>query len=191
MRLMKNLLRMRFRVTTVSTVSSAVALPLLLPVLILLLSGCTPTHDWREIHGDSAPYTVLLPAKPTSQTRQINLSDMPMTMTMTSTEVDHVTYAVGSVAVADPATAKKTMLAMKVALVAHIDGAVVKERAVDNSDDSQIDLEATGSPKGESRLVAARFVAHDKFAYQAIVTGPTKFVSRDNVDTFMTSFKVK
>lgn len=159
--------------------------------LAALLCACTPNHDWREVRGDSAPYTVLLPAKPANQTRQISLAGMPATMTMTSAEVDHVTYAVGSVVTADSSAAKKTLLAMKAALVGHIDGAVVKERSVDTIDGSQIDLEATGSPKGESRAVVARFVEHGQFAYQVIVTGPTKFVVRDNIDTFMTSFKVK
>lgn len=158
---------------------------------VALLSACTPNHDWREIRGDAAPYTVLLPAKPTTQTRQITLSGMAVTMTMTSAEVDHAAYAVGSVATADAAAAKKIMLAMKAALIEHIDGAVVKERAADSADGSQIDLEATGAPKGESRVVEARFVAHDRFAYQVIVTGPAKSVTRDNIDTFMTSFKVK
>lgn len=172
-------------------VHQAVTFSAITITLATLLSACTPSHDWREIHGDSAPYTVLLPAKPTSQTRQITLSGMAVTMTMTSAEVDRTAYAVGSVATVDPAAAKKIMLAMKAALVAHVDGAVLKERAVDNIDGSQFDLEATGSPKGESRVVVARFVAHDRFAYQVIVTGPAKSVGRDNIDTFMTSFKVK
>jgi hypothetical protein len=159
--------------------------------LVTLLCACTPNHDWREIRGDSSPYTVLLPAKPASQTRQITLSGTPVMMTMTSAEVDHATYAVGNVATDDPAAAKKIMLAMKAALIGHIDGAIVKEHEVDSVDGSQIDLEAAGSPKGEPRVVVARFVAHDRFAYQVIATGPAKSIARDNIDTFMTSFKVK
>ena len=146
MRLMKNLFRWR------CSASSAITWSASMPVLALLLAGCTPSHDWRETRGDSAPYTVLLPAKPASQTRQIMLSGTAVAMTMTSAEVDHVTYAIGSVVTADPVAAKKTMLAMKSALVGHVDGAVVKERAVESGDVSQIDLDATGSPKGESRV---------------------------------------
>lgn len=165
--------------------------PVIAALLVILLSACTPSHDWREIHGDTAPFSVLLPAKPSSQTRQITLDGMAVTMTMTAVEVDHVTYAVGSVALPDAVAAKKAMLAMKAALVSHVGGAVSKEVVVDTPADNHIDLEAAGTPKGEPRVVVARFAAHGNNAYQAIVTGPEKFISRDHIDTFITSFKVK
>lgn len=165
--------------------------PVIGVMLLFFLGACTPSHDWREIHGDTAPYSVLLPAKPTSQTRQITLSSMPVTMTMTAAEVEHVTYAVGTVELANPVAAKQAMRAMKDALAAHLDGATVKEHIADTAGGSRIDLEASGSPKGEARVIVARFEAHDRFAYQAIVTGPKKVISRDNIDTFITSFKVK
>lgn len=160
-------------------------------IFAILVSACTPSHDWREIHGADAPYSVLLPAKPTSKTREITLNGMAVTMTMTAVEVDHVTYAVGAATLVDAVTAKKVMLAMKAALVGHVAGAVSKEVVVDTPVDSQIDLEAAGSPNGEPRVVVARFVAHDTYAYQAIVTGPKKLISRDHIETFITSFKVK
>ena len=155
------------------------------------MSACTPSHDWREIHGTNTPFSVLLPAKPSSKTREITLDGMAVTMTMTAVEVDHVTYAVGAAALGDAAAAKKAMLAMKIALVGHVSGTISKEVVADIPTDSQIDLEAVGTPNGEPRIVVARFVAHDRYAYQAIVTGPKKSISRDNIDTFITSFKVK
>ena len=49
---------------------------------------------------------------------------------------------------------------------------------------------AVSGPTIPKPTSVARFEAHDRFAYQAIVTGPEKVISRDNIDTFMTSFKV-
>lgn len=157
----------------------------------LFLASCTPRHDWREIHSERPPYSVLLPAKPNSQTRDIKLGDIKLAMTMTAAEVDHATYAVGCAELADPAAAKTAMLLMKTALVGHLNGKLRKEEVIDNAAESRIDVEAIGTPQGEPRIVVARFIAHQKYAYQIVLTGPEKKVTRDQIDTFMTSFKVK
>ena len=157
----------------------------------LLLTSCTPRHDWREIRSERPPYSVLLPAKPNSQTREIQLGDLKVAMTMTAVEVDHATYAVGCAELADPDAAKTAMLLMKTALVGHLNGKLRKEEVIDNATENRIDLEATGTPQGEPRIVVARFIAHQKFAYQIVLTGPEKQVTRDQIDTFITSFKVK
>lgn len=157
----------------------------------LLLASCTPRHDWREIRSERPPYSVLFPAKPSSQTRDIKLGDIKLAMTMTAVEVDHATYAVGSAELADPAAAKAAMLLIKTALVAHLNGKIRKEEVIDNAAEHRIDVEAIGTPQGEPRIVIARFIAYEKYAYQIVLTGPEKQVTRDQIDTFMTSFKVK
>lgn len=112
-------------------------------------------------------------------------------MTMTAVEVDHATYAIGSIELDDPAMAKAAMLQMKTALVGRLDGKIRKEEIIESASDNRIDIEAVGTPRGEPRIVVARFMTHEKYAYQVVLTGPEKRVTRDQIDTFMTSFKVK
>lgn len=167
--------------------------------VLLSLAACTPALDWREVQGGSVPFSVMMPAKPKMMTRQLALDGMPVTMTMTAAEVDGVTFAVGSVELADAEQARRAMQAMRVALVNNIHGKILHETAADASSvqpgalhsHRSIELEALGTtPDGRSRLLAARFVAQDRRAYQALVTGAQKAVSREQIDTFLTSFKV-
>jgi hypothetical protein len=160
---------------------------LLLLTLLTLMAGCTPSHDWREIRATDGAFSILMPAKPATLTRQIDLDGVKVSMTMMAAEIDNVTYAVGSVELADDSAAKIALLAMKTAMVRNINGAILREKSAGNT----IDLEASGAPAGGApRLLIARFVSNNKRAYQVIVTGPEKAIAREQVDTFMTSFKL-
>ncbi len=156
-------------------------------LLLTLLAGCTPGHDWREVRSSDASFSVLMPAKPSTLTRPIDLDGIKVSMTMMAAEIDTVTYAVGSVELADDSAAKIAVLAMKTAMIRNINGTVQHEKSAGN----MIDLEASGAPTGgATRLLIARFVSKNQRAYQIIVTGPEKAIAREQVDTFMTSFKL-
>ena len=47
------------------------------------LSACSPQYDWRDYRSNDAPYAVMFPGKPASQTRAIKLDDLDVNMTMT------------------------------------------------------------------------------------------------------------
>lgn len=154
---------------------------------LTFLAGCTPSHDWREVRSTDAAFAVLMPAKPSTLTRQIDLDGVNVSMTMTAAEIDTVTYAVGSVELPDDGAAKIAMLAMKTAMIRNINGTVLREKSAGKT----IDLEASGTPAGGMpRLLIARFVNNNKRVYQIVVTGPEKAIAREQVDTFMTSFKL-
>ena len=176
----------------------------ILPALLCALGAaaigaCTPAHDWREVHGTAASFTVLMPAKPTTLARRIDLNGTALTMTMTAAEIDTVTYAVGCVELPDGAAAKVALQSMQIAMVNNMHGRVLHQKAAESrgsagdvvQTDSSIDLEAVGTPpNGGPRLLLARFVAHNRDACQAIVSGPQKSVAREQADTFLTSFKL-
>lgn len=156
----------------------------------ILLTACSPRLDWRTVQGSSEPYSVLLPAKPSTLVRRIDLAGTPVTMTMTAAEVDDVTFAVGSLALPDSAQAQQAIVAMKTAMLKNIRGKILHESSASDPSGSHIEVEAIGSAaNGRPRLLVAHFVAHGKFAYQAVVTGTQVAVTRDQVDTFMSSFK--
>ena len=166
-------------------------LPISLAVL-LTLTGCSPSLNWRQVEGVDAPFVVLLPAKPTTLSRPIDLDGMQVTMSMTATEVDGVTFAVGVIALPDAALSPKALQAMKLALVRNINGSIESEKT---SGGGSFDIVATGSigrSKEAARLLA-HFAARDQRVYQAIIVGPSSAVSAmsaDAADTFFTSFKV-
>ena len=159
----------------------------------LLLCACSPKFDWREVHGANAPFSILLPAKPTSSSRQISLDGLPVTMTMTAANVDEVLFAVGTAELASPREAVAALTAMKTALTRNIGGSIRRETASsDGTTPATIDVEAIGNPGNgdqQPRLLIARFIAIDKRVYQLVAVGKEKAVSREAVDTFLTSFK--
>ena len=168
----------------IKQISRAVLLPL---VLAASLSACSPQYDWRDYRSNDAPYAVLFPGKPASQTRTIKLDQLDVSMTMTAAEVDGVIFAVGSAQVPDAAQAPAAVEAMKTALVKNIGATITssKTRAA-----GTLDVEASGSRNGEPMRLIGRFIAKDKRIYQVVVMGRSKNMVQDTVETYLSSFKL-
>ena len=168
-------------------------------VTAVILSACSPRYDWREIRGKQIPFTAILPGKPVSSSRAIDLDGLHVTMQMTTAEVDGAIFAVGAASLPNQDNASKALNAMKTALVNNIHGSITSEKSAAaqvgagiQERSSSIDIEAAGTPgrNGEpAKKLFARFVAKDNRIYQAVVVGPEKAVSREAVETFFTSFK--
>ncbi len=154
---------------------------------LLGLAACDPKYNWREIPGKDAPFTVLLPAKPATLSRPVDLAGHTYTMSMTAAEVDHVSFAVASVLCADAKQAHEALNAMQAAMVNNING---KVKSLPSAGDA-IDIEASGSaqPGSEPLLLVGHFVVSGNRAWQVIVLGPEKEVAREQVTTFISSFK--
>lgn len=174
-------------------------LPLLraaLAIGALALSACSPQYDWREVRSADAPFVAVLPAKPATYSRPVNLDGIQVAMTMTAAEVAGVTFAIGTAQLPDAAKAQAALAAMKTALVKNIGGTIRHEKAsaLMPGKMTSIEIEANGAPSaaagGQPRLLLARFIAQDQRVYQLVVVGPEQAVSRETVDTFFTSFKL-
>jgi hypothetical protein len=163
-----------------------------------LLLACSPKYDWREIHSADANFTAMFPGKPASHSRPVNLNGTQVTMSMTAAEVDGVTFAVGSAVLADPTQAQTALLAMKTALTRNMAGTVRYDKPVAtpaNPGMTEIEVAspagtgASSGAGGQPRLLVARFSARERRVYQLVVVGAEKDVSREQVDTFFSSFK--
>lgn len=163
-----------------------------------LITACNPKFDWRDYRSPDAPYAVLFPGKPATQTREVNLDGQQVKMNMAAAEVDGITFAVGSAELPDAAKAQAAIVAMKTAMLKNLGATVTKEKSAaaaaaggsGASQQTSIEIEAKGSRNGEPMLLLGRFVAKDKRVYQVIVIGREKHLVQDAVDTFMTSFKL-
>lgn len=163
-----------------------------------ILPACSPRFDWRDYRSPDAHYSVLFPGKPANLTRTVVLDGMKVSMKMTAAEVDDTTFAVGSARMADPAKAQAALLAMRTAMLNNIGASVKSEKAVFTpsatdgaaSRSPSVEIEALGMQDGKPMLLTGRFVARGTHVYQVIVLGPEKSSARDNVETFMSSFKL-
>lgn len=155
---------------------------MLMLMLTITLSACSPKYDWRDYRSADAPYAVLFPAKPATQTRTIELDQLAVSMTMTASDIDGVVFAIGVVQLADAAQAPAALTAMQTAMVNNIGGAITSSKQIPAGG---VDIEASG----KAMRLLGRFVAKDKRVYQIVIVGPAQKIEAEPAETFFTSFK--
>lgn len=62
-------------------------------LLLLLLSACTPTLDWRETRAPGVGLTLLFPCKPQSQVRAVEVAGQPWSATLLACDAGGMTFA--------------------------------------------------------------------------------------------------
>ena len=166
---------------------------------VVALAACSPKFNWRDYNSPDAPFQVMFPDKPSTHTRPVNLNGLQLNMTMTAAEVDGTVFAVGTAEVPDAAQAEAALTAMKTALVNNIGATVKTEKTARSASttgatskrSATIDIDATGAQKGTPMRLVGHFASRDKRIYQVIVMGKEKDVSKENVEQFMSSFKLQ
>ncbi len=158
-------------------------------LLVLALAACSPALNWREVQGGDAPYVVLLPAKPSSFARPVDLGGIKVEMHMTAAEVDDVNFAVASAKIADPAQRPAALAAMQAAMLRNIGSDKHTEKAVMlKGGVPATEVVASGKTGNTPLVLHARFVIHGDRVYQAIALGPAARLSEETADTFLSSF---
>lgn len=160
-------------------------------LLALALCACDPHYNWRDYRSHDAPYTVLMPGKPATHTRDVQLGDVAVGMTMTAAEVDGVVFAVGSAQLAAAAQAPAALQAMQTALVRNIGAAARPAAVAGPGAGATVSVEAQGMRNGVPTLLIGRFIARDRRIYQVVVIGPARHVDREQATTFLDSFKLQ
>ena len=141
----------------------------------------------------------MFPDKPASHTRSVDLNGMTVNMTMTAAQVDGAMYAVGSGEAPDADKAEAALAAMKIALVRNIGATIKREKAgkasaaagSSSARSAAIDIEANGVQNGVPMRLVGHFESRNKRFYQVIVMGKEKDISQEQVEMFMSSFKLQ
>ncbi|MDO9192340.1 MAG: hypothetical protein Q7U12_05540 [Undibacterium sp.] len=159
-------------------------------LLAIVLTACSPKFDWREVRGSDAPFTVLMPAKPATFSREMQLNDVMLKMQMTAADAEGVSFAVGSAKVDDAGKIPGVLQAMQKGMLNNIHGNI-DGKVVRDSNPANKDLIAYGTlQNGQPVKLVARFVSRGAWVYQAVIIGKEKALTPEVVDTFMTSFKI-
>ncbi len=168
-------------------------------LLGLMLAACSPQFNWRDYSSEAAPFRVMFPDKPSTHTRKVDLDGLQVDMTMTAAQVNGATFAVGTAEAPDAASAEKALAAMKTAMVRNIGATIQSEKVgktssasgTTESQSAAIDIEARGVQKGEPVKLVGHFESRNKRFYQVVVIGKEKELTGENVDMFMSSFKLQ
>jgi len=175
---------------------------------LLLLAGCSPKHDWREVRGDSGT-VALFPDKPKGAARTLELDGMSVNMTMQVARVDALSFALASAdlpptkaAGANAETARlKALAAMRAALINNFAGQVIATEPVaiaraerGATPVSGEALEVAGTVDGKPVLLHARLVGHGGRVWQLAVYGPAQAMrsstGRMAAETFLLSVRI-
>jgi hypothetical protein len=164
----------------------------------IMLAGCSPKYDWRDYSSPDAPYRVMFPGKPATYTRSVNLDGMKVDMTMTATEVEGATYAVGSAEAPDAAQARAALEAMKTALLRNIGASTGTEKSPAPAVASAgapggapgANVSASGIVNGVAMRLVGHFEARGNRFYQVVVIGPAKSIEPEPTEQFISSFKL-
>ena len=155
----------------------------------VLIAGCTPAYDWRDIRGPGGEYWVQLPAKPATLTRQIHLEGFEVEMTMQGAKVGENAFTVALVPLpkqpveAAGMSPERVQLAMREQMLRNI-GAPVSTRteaaavdlvSVDGKKIGKLQTQAIatqGTGKHAAIELRARFVVWQDHALQIVAIGP-------------------
>ncbi len=85
---------------------------------MVLLSGCGPALNWRDVAIGSTTLVTLFPCKPDNAERTVPLAGVQQAMTMRSCHADGATFALGHARLADPAQAAHALMQWREATLA-------------------------------------------------------------------------
>ena len=160
-------------------------------LLIMALCACSPTWNWREVSSTDAPYTVLLPAKPTSYTRPLDLNGLQVDMSMTAAEVSEVNFAVASAKITDAGQRQAALTNMQAAMLRNIGSEQHSEKLVmlkGGASATEIVAQGQAGRNKTPVMLYARFAIHGEYVIQAIALGPKAQLAPEIAETFLTSF---
>ncbi|WP_162057094.1 hypothetical protein [Undibacterium sp. KW1] len=152
---------------------------------LLLLNACSPKFDWRDARGSNAPFSILMPGKPLSDSKDMQLEGIKVKMDMLAGEVGGISFAVGSTKAEDAGKAGLIMEAMKKGMINNIQGTPETTKSL-----SADMLQVHGKLRsGQPVTMVGRFLVRGPWVYQIIMLGQQKDMKQDVIDTYMTSFK--
>jgi hypothetical protein len=139
--------------------------------LLLGLSACSPTLDWRTVRSDDLLYEALYPGKPSRAEKLIIFGDQKLTMTIEASKVENSLYAVGVINIPKDISQKfdtKTFLKyLEAGMLSNLKNSptpIEKTVTIKTSGQSSVDLSAKewviqgDGPDAKRRLLRLRIV---------------------------------
>lgn len=165
----------------------------ILVALVLALTACVPTLDWREVRPASGELVVMFPCRPKVYVRTVALAGVRVRMHLTACTSDTTTYALAYASMDDPARVTAALGELRSAAVANIDGAATLTTAwrvpgmTPNPRAEKLVLEGRGAEGKPVREQVAFFVKGMR-VYQATIVGER--VDPEAVEAFFGSLRL-
>ena len=161
-------------------------------LLAACATACAPAFDWREFMAEGSGVVTTFPCRPDRHTRAVVVADSKARMEMLTCATGGQTFALSFVDVADPARVTDTMVELRAATVANIQGVqprVVPALVAGMTPNAQaVRLATLGRlPDGVAVHAHAIFFTKGLRVYQATVIGVQP--APEVIETFFSGLK--
>ena len=156
-------------------------------VLVLLL-GCSPEFNWRELSVAEDRAVVAFPAKVLTEQRQIQIDGLQLAFSLSAANVGPAVFAVGYAALPDglgEAAQRSLTRALLTSLFAS-SGQVPTQEALEGRA-FQLDTVVAKQPS----LLMARVLVHRGMLIQVVASGPSQALPREQATEFIRSLVLK
>lgn len=143
----------------------------------LVGAGCSESVEWREFRWEGAGFAVLLPARPSKDTRSVKLGAVTLDLTLFRTEPDGSAVAIGYAdlpAGLAPAARLQLLEQARDAFLANVGATERTSEAVALAGHPGLAFRGTGAVNaaGKRLVVAGRVYATDRRFYQQLMIAP-------------------
>lgn len=162
---------------------------LLLLGVAMLLAGCYPDLDWRELQWRDGDFSVMFPARPTEVTREIELGGTALELHMLRAEVKDMAFGVAYADLPAGVDANVLLTAARDGLVRNIGGRIIEEQTVELPGLNGQAFRAEGHAADHDMMMAARVLTGGGRFYQVLFIGPRANSAEVDLDFYLGSFK--
>lgn len=171
--------------------------PARVPVWLALLgalAACSPALDWRELRPEGSGALLLMPCKPASQARRVELAGAQVEWTLHACQAMGMTWGFGFAELDDPARADAALRELQRSALAHIGagGGDALPLRVDgvSPQPAAVRLALQGRlPDGRPVQQQIALFAREARVYQASVVGPV--VLAEEAQTFFEGLSLR
>ncbi|NUZ04887.1 hypothetical protein [Piscinibacter koreensis] len=159
----------------------------------VLLGGCSPALDWREVRPASSDLVTLFPCRPGTEQRPVQLGGATLPLRLVGCKAAETTFALALVDLPEPGLANGVLTDLRRHAVDNIAGQVSREVpfSVPGATPSAgaLRIAAAGRlPDGTAIAAHHVFFTRGLKVYQASVMGAR--VDADAVETFLEAIKI-
>jgi len=168
----------------------------------LLLVGCFPKYDWRDMPAAGDAVRITYPGKPQEESRDVTVAGLTLPMTMKVARVDRTMFAVVHVdlpeaVVADPAERDRVVAAFEEIFQRNLQGTVTARRPVSlrqSAKDTRklthaSEVEVRGKVRDSSSWLLGRVYLLDRRLIEVVALGPDDELSEEIAKTFVQSLR--
>lgn len=156
-------------------------------------TSCSDRLDWRELQWPEGGFAVLLPTRPSKESRPVTIGEHTLQLTVLPARVEPFVYGAGYAELPvtfDAAARERFVMAARDGLLRNIAGQPSNERATPLGAYPCRQFETVGEVEHRALVMAARVCVTDKRYYQLVAIAPKSRATDMDATLFLGSLKL-